>query len=75
MVVESTGRFTDATKAAAHIKGSEKVIISAPAKNEDNSIVLGINENKYDPKAHHIISMHPALLTVWPRWPKCCREL
>ncbi|HHT62653.1 MAG: ArsJ-associated glyceraldehyde-3-phosphate dehydrogenase [Bacillota bacterium] len=57
VVVESTGRFTDATKAAAHIKGgAKKVIISAPAKNEDITIVLGVNENKYDPKAHHIIS-------------------
>jgi len=57
IVVESTGLFTDAHKAAAHIKGgAKKVIISAPAKNEDITIVLGVNEKKYDPKAHHIIS-------------------
>ncbi|ATW25831.1 type I glyceraldehyde-3-phosphate dehydrogenase [Candidatus Formimonas warabiya] len=57
IVIESTGLFTDATKAAAHIKGgAKKVIISAPAKNEDITVVLGVNEHKYDPKAHHIIS-------------------
>ncbi|MGI6685746.1 MAG: type I glyceraldehyde-3-phosphate dehydrogenase [Bacillota bacterium] len=57
VVVESTGRFTDALKAAAHIKGgAKKVIISAPAKNEDITIVLGVNDQKYDPQAHHIIS-------------------
>jgi len=57
IVIESTGFFTDATKAAAHRKGSvKKVIISAPAKNEDATIVLGVNEDKYDPKNHHVIS-------------------
>ena len=57
VVLESTGHFTDATKAAAHISaGAKKVIISAPAKNEDLTVVMGINEGKYDPAAHHIIS-------------------
>jgi glyceraldehyde 3-phosphate dehydrogenase len=57
IVVESTGLFTDAVKAAAHMKGgAKKVIISAPAKGEDITIVLGVNEDKYDPKKHNIIS-------------------
>ena len=57
VVVESTGRFTDAAKAAAHIHaGAKKVIISAPAKGEDITIVMGVNENKYDPAKHHILS-------------------
>jgi glyceraldehyde 3-phosphate dehydrogenase len=57
VVVESTGRFTEAEKAKAHITaGAKKVLISAPAKNEDITIVLGVNENKYDPSSHHIIS-------------------
>src|SRR3989339_248372 len=57
IVIESTGRFTDKEKAVAHISaGAKKVIISAPAKNEDITIVLGVNEGKYDPAKHHIIS-------------------
>jgi len=57
IVVESTGIFTDATKAAAHRSaGAKKVIISAPAKNEDLTIVLGVNEDRYEPSKHHIIS-------------------
>jgi glyceraldehyde 3-phosphate dehydrogenase len=57
IVLESTGIFTDATKARAHLDaGARKVIISAPAKNEDITIVLGVNEARYDPAAHHIIS-------------------
>ena len=57
IVIESTGHFTDATKAKAHLQGTvKKVIISAPASNEDLTIVLGVNDNKYDPKAHHVIS-------------------
>ena len=57
LVVESTGLFTDAEKAGAHLRGgARKVIISAPAKNEDITIVLGVNENTYDPAKHHIIS-------------------
>jgi glyceraldehyde 3-phosphate dehydrogenase len=57
LVVESTGLFTDAEKAAAHLRGgARKVIISAPARNEDITIVLGVNEHAYDPSRHHIIS-------------------
>ncbi len=57
IVIESTGLFTDATKAAAHLHGgAKKVIISAPAKNEDVTIVLGVNEDRYDPKKHKVIS-------------------
>jgi len=57
VVVESTGRFTDAQKASAHLAGgAKKVIISAPAKGEDITIVMGVNEAKYDPAKHHIIS-------------------
>ncbi|AQP49769.1 type I glyceraldehyde-3-phosphate dehydrogenase [Tessaracoccus flavescens] len=57
IVIESTGFFTDATKADAHIKaGAKKVLISAPAKNEDITIVMGVNDDKYDPAIHNIIS-------------------
>ncbi|MDO9557489.1 MAG: type I glyceraldehyde-3-phosphate dehydrogenase [Coriobacteriia bacterium] len=57
IVVESTGFFTDATKAKAHMDaGAKKVIISAPAKNEDITIVMGVNDGDYDPAVHHIIS-------------------
>ena len=57
IVVESTGVFTDAEKAKGHIQaGAKKVIISAPAKNEDITVVIGVNENRYDPEKHHIIS-------------------
>lgn len=57
IVIESTGFFTDAEKAKAHIEaGAKKVLISAPAKNEDITIVLGVNEDKYDAQKHNIIS-------------------
>ena len=57
IVVESTGVFTDKDKAIGHINsGAKKVIISAPAKNEDITIVLGVNDNAYDPKKHNVIS-------------------
>jgi len=57
VVVESTGFFTDATKAKAHLAGgAKKVIISAPAKNEDATIVLGVNSETYDPAKHTVIS-------------------
>jgi glyceraldehyde 3-phosphate dehydrogenase len=57
IVIESTGLFTDATKAVAHRQGgAKKVIISAPAKNEDVTIVLGVNDKDYDPAKHHVIS-------------------
>jgi glyceraldehyde 3-phosphate dehydrogenase len=77
IVVESTGIFTDAEKAAAHrTAGARKVIISAPAKKEDITIVLGVNEGRYDPAAHHIISnascttncLAPAAKVVHDRW-------
>jgi len=57
LVLESTGLFTDAEKARAHITaGAKKVVISAPAKGEDITIVLGVNDKRYDPAKHHIIS-------------------
>lgn len=57
IVIESTGHFTDATKAKAHIDGgAKKVIISAPAKNEDATFVVGVNHEDYDPENHNIIS-------------------
>jgi glyceraldehyde 3-phosphate dehydrogenase len=58
VVIESTGRFTDATRARGHIDGggAKKVIISAPAEKEDATIVLGVNENIYNPAKHHILS-------------------
>jgi glyceraldehyde 3-phosphate dehydrogenase len=57
VVVESTGRFTDAKEAAKHLRGSvKKVIISAPAKNEDVTLVLGVNDAMYDPKKHNVVS-------------------
>jgi glyceraldehyde 3-phosphate dehydrogenase len=57
VVIESTGRFTSRADAAKHLDGgAKKVIISAPAKNEDITIVLGVNEEKYDPAGHHVIS-------------------
>jgi glyceraldehyde 3-phosphate dehydrogenase len=57
IVIESTGRFTDRASAAKHLEGgAKKVIISSPAKNEDITIVLGVNEERYDPKAHHVVS-------------------
>jgi glyceraldehyde 3-phosphate dehydrogenase len=58
VVIESTGLFTDAAKARAHIDGSgaKKVIISAPAKGEDITVVLGVNDAEYDPAKHHVIS-------------------
>ena len=58
IVVESTGLFTDATKAKVHMErgGARKVIISAPAKNEDITLVLGVNGDRYDPRSHHVVS-------------------
>ncbi len=57
IVIESTGLFTDATRAADHVKaGAKKVIISAPAKGEDFMVVLGVNDDQYDPKRHHVMS-------------------
>jgi glyceraldehyde 3-phosphate dehydrogenase len=57
IVIESTGLFTDATKAKAHLDaGAKKVIISAPAKNEDVTVVMGVNHTDYDPASHNVIS-------------------
>lgn len=57
IVIESTGHFTNAEDAKKHLRGTvKKVIISAPAKNEDITIVLGVNEEKYDAAAHHVVS-------------------
>ncbi|MGC9973029.1 MAG: type I glyceraldehyde-3-phosphate dehydrogenase [Bryobacteraceae bacterium] len=57
IVIESTGKFTDATQASKHLRGTvKKVIISAPAKNEDITLVLGVNDSAYDPAKHNIIS-------------------
>jgi glyceraldehyde 3-phosphate dehydrogenase len=57
MVVESTGLFTEAEKARGHLKaGARKVIISAPARDEDITVVMGVNEGRYDPAKHHVIS-------------------
>ncbi len=57
VVIESTGRFTDANDAKKHLRGPvKKVIISAPAKNEDFTVVLGVNHQAYDPAKHHIVS-------------------
>ncbi len=57
IVVESTGLFTERDKAAAHLQGgAKKVLISAPAKNEDITIVMGVNEDKYDPAKHNVLS-------------------
>jgi glyceraldehyde 3-phosphate dehydrogenase len=57
IVIESTGKFTDATQACKHLRGTvKKVIISAPAKNEDITLVLGVNDDAYDPAKHNIIS-------------------
>jgi glyceraldehyde 3-phosphate dehydrogenase len=57
IVIESTGKFTDANEAKKHLRGPvKKVIITAPGKNEDLTVVLGVNEEKYDPAKHHIVS-------------------
>jgi glyceraldehyde 3-phosphate dehydrogenase len=77
VVIESTGFFTDANKAADHLKaGAKKVIISAPARNEDITIVLGVNEDKYDPEKHNVISnascttngLAPVAKVLFDRW-------
>jgi len=58
VVLESTGRFTDREGASKHLQaGAKKVVISAPAKNPDKTLVLGVNEKEYDSKVHHILSM------------------
>ncbi len=77
IVIESTGLFTDATKARAHLDaGAKKVLISAPARNEDVTIVLGVNQEMYDPSKHHIVSnascttngLAPVAKVLFDRW-------
>ena len=63
--MEGTGLFTDATKARDHLHDTvKKVVISAPAKNEDATLVLGVNANTYDPAKHHVSRTHPAPRTA-----------
>ncbi|HMD72039.1 MAG TPA: type I glyceraldehyde-3-phosphate dehydrogenase [Bryobacteraceae bacterium] len=77
VVLESTGKFTDAKEACKHIRGPvKKVIISAPAKNEDITIVMGVNDSAYDPAKHHIISnascttncLGPVVKVIHDKW-------
>ena len=77
IVIEATGVFREADKASAHLRaGAKKVIITAPAKGEDITIVLGVNEDKYDPQNHHIVSnascttncLAPAAKVIFDRW-------
>ncbi len=71
VVVESTGFFTDATKARAHVDaGAKKVIISAPASNEDITVVMGVNHTDYDPASTRSSPTPRAPPTAWPRWPR-----
>ena len=72
VVIESTGFFTDATRAREHITGggAKKVIISAPATNEDATIVMGVNDHLYDPELHTVVSNASSRPTAWPRWPR-----
>ena len=73
IVVESTGLFTDANKAKAHLDaGAKKVIISAPAKNEDITIVMGVNDDQYNPETDNIISNASAPPTALLLWQRCC---
>ncbi len=71
VVIESTGFFTDATKAKAHLDGgAKKVIISAPAKNEDVTVVMGVNDEDYDPATTTSSPTPRAPPTAWRRWPR-----
>lgn len=72
IVVESTGRFTEGEKAKAHLTaGAKKVIISAPAKGEDITIVMGVNEKKYNAAEHHIISNASCTTNCLAPFTKC----
>ncbi len=77
IVVESTGFFTDATKARAHVDagGAKKVIISAPASNEDATIVMGVNEASTTRRTTPSSPTPPAPRTAWPRWPRRCTRV
>jgi glyceraldehyde 3-phosphate dehydrogenase len=73
VVVESTGFFTERDKAAKHLEaGARKVIISAPAKDEDITIVMGANEGDYDPERTTSSPTRRAPRTPSSRWPRCC---
>jgi glyceraldehyde 3-phosphate dehydrogenase len=74
VVIESTGRFRARADAEKHLTaGARKVIISAPAKDPDVTVALGVNfDDVYDPEAHRI--MPPARRTAWPRWRWCCTK-
>src|SRR5258708_36932638 len=75
IVIESTGRFTKAEDARKHLRGSvKKVIISAPAKNEDITIVLGVNQEKYEPGSHHVISNASCTTNCLAPVPKAIQE-
>src|SRR5579862_1941408 len=75
IVVESTGRFTDATVAKAHLGSTvKKVIISAPASNEDITLVLGVNQDKYDPARHNVISNASCTTNCLEIGRASCRE-
>jgi len=76
LVLECTGIFTSREKAELHLKaGAKKVIISAPATNEDITIVMGVNDQLYDPKNTTSYPTLPAPPTAWLRSPKCSRTL
>ncbi len=71
VVVESTGS-SPTPPSQGHIDGgAKKVLISAPAKNEDLTIVFGVNHTEYDPAKHHIVSNASCTRTAWPRWRRC----
>ena len=72
-MIESTGRFTKAADARKHLDaGAKKVIISAPATDEDITIVMGVNDDEYDPAATTSSRTPPAPPTASRRWPRCC---
>ena len=73
IVLESTGHFNNADAARAHLDaGAKKVIISAPAKGEDITIVMGVNDDRYDPETITSSPTRPAPRTAWRLWPRCC---
>ena len=70
VVLESTGLFTQRDKAANHLKAGAKKVIICSGQNEDITVVMGVNEDKYNPK-HDIISNLPVPPTALPPWPRC----
>ena len=74
LVIESTGLFTEAEKAKGHLgrRARKKVIISAPAKDEGITVVMGVNHDKYDKPSTTSFPTRPARRTAWPRWSTCC---